>query len=99
MRRRRISTVGSIILSALIAALPVRAQATGWQEDLAGEIDLTKHCKVSFLSQVVERTVDGKRLVMAKAHCEDGRTFDVLRPDEFEPFQFNECQPEAAQAC
>src|SRR4051794_22965999 len=43
--------------SAPFAALPLRAQATGWQEDLAGEIDLHKHCKVSFLSQVVERTV------------------------------------------
>ena len=63
------------------------------------EHDLARQCKVAYLSHVVERTVDGKKLVMAKAHCEDKRVFDAMRPDEFEPFQFNECQPESAQGC
>jgi hypothetical protein len=79
-----------------IAAAPARA---AWQEDLAAEIELQRSCKVAYLSHVVERTVDGKRLVMAKAHCEDRRVFDAMRPDELEPFRFNECQPETAQTC
>jgi hypothetical protein len=37
---------------------------------------------------------------MAKAHCEDKRVFDAMRPDEFAPFQLKECEPAAAaKAC
>lgn len=76
----------------------LRAQA-GWQEDLVGEIELTRNCTVAFLSHVVERTIDGRQLVMAKAHCDDRRVFDAMRPDVGEPFRFNECQPDATQGC
>jgi hypothetical protein len=98
--RDRIRAAG--VLLALVAPLawpdPAAAQA-GWEGDLTAEIELTEGCKVSYLSHVVERAVEGRQVVMAKAHCEDGRVFDVLRPDAFEPFQFNECQPEAGRSC
>ncbi|MEK0084371.1 hypothetical protein [Benzoatithermus flavus] len=91
------------ILVTLLALGPIspamlRAQAD-WQEDLAGEIGLTRNCTVAFLSHVVERTVDGRQLVMAKVHCDDERVFDALRPDVGEPFRFSECQPDATQGC
>lgn len=46
-----------------------------------------------FLSQIVEREVGGRQLVMAKAHCEDGRVFDATREDLFQPFDFRACEP------
>jgi len=99
-RWRRAPLVRAAWLAAggAIAVAPAPARAA-WQDDLAAEIELQRSCKVAYLSHVVERTVDGKRLVMAKAHCEDRRVFDALRPDELEPFRFNECQPETAQTC
>lgn len=98
--RDRIRAVGALLaLAALLARPDPTAAQAGWQGDLAAEIELTEGCKVAYLSHVVERTVDGRQMVMAKAHCEDGRVFDVLRPDVFEPFQFNECQPEAGRGC
>ena len=92
--------LGIGMVAALLAASQGVAWAqAGWEVDLTAEIDLAKGCKVAYLSHVVERKVEGKELVMAKAHCEDQRVFDAMRPDAFQPFQFNECQPDAAQSC
>jgi hypothetical protein len=93
------SRLAVAVMAATLASPGALLAAAGWEEDLTTEIDLTRHCKVAYLSHVVERTVDGRKLVMAKVHCEDKRVFDALRPDELEPFRFNECQPEAVQAC
>lgn len=87
-------------LAAMLAGPGSALAQAGWEQDLAAEIEFTHQCKVAYLTHVVERTVDGKQVVMAKAHCEDSRVFDAMRPDEFEAFEFNECQPpEAAQSC
>ena len=83
-------------------ALLLRAGAAcaGWQEDLALEIRVAKACNVVYLSQVVERLVDGRQVIFAKAHCEDGRVFDATRTDVLAPFEFKECQPPTEpQAC
>lgn len=79
----------------LLGALVLRAGAAhaGWQEDLAVELRVAKNCTVAYLSQVVERSVDGRQVIFAKAHCEDGRVFDASRTDPVLPFDFKECQP------
>ena len=88
----------ALALALAAAGAPTWAQE-GWEADLTAEIDLAVGCKVAYLSHVVERVVDGKHLVMAKAHCEDQRVFDAMRPDEFEAFRFNECEGDATTAC
>jgi hypothetical protein len=90
-------------LKALLAGallLDAGAALAAWQDDLAAEIRATNGCRVAYLSQVVERQVDGRQVVFAKAHCEDGRVFDATRTDVVEPFSFKECQPTVQpQAC
>lgn len=88
--------VTALTLGALVSTAWAQS---GWEDDLAMEIDLAEHCKVAYFSHVVERTVEGRKLVMAKAHCEDQRVFDAMRPDEFEPFRFNECQADTGTSC
>jgi hypothetical protein len=83
---------GVALFLAGAAPLPAMAQS-GWEQDLAAELELAEQCAVSYLSHVVERTIDGRQVVMAKAHCEDGRVFDALRPDELEPFRLSACEP------
>ena len=86
----------SLLVAALIAfAAPAAAD---WQEDLAAQLRWDEDCKVSFYSEVVERQIDGKLVVLAKAHCEDGRVFDAVQRDEFEDFEIHECTP-TEQAC
>lgn len=72
--------------------------AAAWPEDLTRQLEWEHDCEVEFLSGVIEREVEGAALVIAKAHCEDGRVFDALRRGELDDFELNECTP-VEQAC
>ncbi len=75
------------------------AALASWEEDLTAEIQDLHNCDVAFLSQVVEREVRGERLVMAKVHCLDGRTFDAVRISDYDLFEFRECTVGEKQSC
>jgi len=50
---------------------------------------------MSVYTGVVDRKLgDGKRVIIAKAHCDDKRAFDATRNSDYEPFQIKECRPE-----
>ena len=88
------------VLALALAATPITAAfaQASWEEDLAAEVLIMEDCTVSFLSQIVERKIDGRSLVMAKVHCEDGRAFDATREDSFAAFEFRACEPEEEPA-
>jgi hypothetical protein len=69
-----------------------------WQEDLAAQLRWDHACIVQFYSGVIERLLEGQLVVIAKAHCEDGRTFDAIQRNELEDFEITECTP-TEQAC
>lgn len=52
----------------------------------------------AILQRVIERIVDDELVVIAKAHCEDSRTFDATQRDGLEDFEITECTP-TEQAC
>lgn len=86
----------SILLSGLLlAGLPPQMALADWPQDLAAEIEVVEGCRVAFLSNVVEREVDGRQVVMAKVHCEDQRLFDAWRNDPLDAFRFEECTADA----
>ncbi|MCS6879627.1 MAG: hypothetical protein N2038_03685 [Geminicoccaceae bacterium] len=77
-----------------------RPAPAGWQDDLAAEIRAAHGCSVAYLTQIVERTLDGRQVIFAKVHCEDGRVFDASRTSALEPFAFKECPTgREPQAC
>lgn len=87
------------LVAVLVLTMPASSRAA-WQDDLVAEIRVSRGCNVAYLSQVVERTVDGRQVIFAKAHCEDGRVFDASRTDPMMPFELKECQPaKQPQAC
>lgn len=81
-----------VVAAGLVASAP-HVVLAAWQDDLAAEIRVSHGCSVAYLTQVVERTVDGRQVIFAKVHCEDGRVFDATRTGSLEPFDFKECQP------
>ncbi|HEX3209514.1 MAG TPA: hypothetical protein VHQ91_09060 [Geminicoccaceae bacterium] len=98
-QRRRAGRLGAWLVgpAALLIALAAPAQAS-WQEDLAAQLRWDHNCQVSFYSGVTERLVNGQQVVIAKAHCEDGRVFDAIQRNELEEFEINECTPKE-QSC
>jgi hypothetical protein len=84
-----------LALALMVIAWPARAN---WEDDLAAQLRWDHDCVVEFYSGVIERLVEGNLVVIAKAHCEDGRTFDAIQNNELEEFEINECTP-TEQAC
>jgi hypothetical protein len=80
-----------------LAALPAPALAD-WQDDLAAQLRWDHGCLVQYYSGVIERMIEGQLVVIAKAHCEDGRRFDATQRSELEDFEITECTP-TEQAC
>ena len=91
------SMLAALLLTGALLAMASPARAD-WQEDLAAQLRWDQQCLVRFYSGVIERMVDGQLVVIAKAHCEDGRTFDAIQRDELEDFEITECTP-TEQAC
>lgn len=84
--------VASLLIIGAVSAL------AAWEEDLAAQLRWDHECKVAYYSGVIERLVEGQLVVIAKAHCEDGRTFDAIQRNELEEFELRECTPRE-QAC
>jgi hypothetical protein len=77
-------------LSLLVSAALAAPALAGREEELAEQIRHEHDCKAAFLSHIIERTVEGHKVVRAKVHCDDERSFDAFRPDGFDPFQSTE---------
>lgn len=100
--RRRATLTRHMLLAVLVLlGLPSAAQADreDWAPALARQILEDHQCVVAFLSQVVERQVDGREMVIAKAHCEDDRAFDVYRLGRLTRFDITECERPNQETC
>ena len=94
---RLAACLAAMVTLGLLTAAAGSAQQR-WESELADEILIMEDCEVSFLTQVVERTIDGREVILAKVHCTDGRTFDASRDDAFATFDFSLCEPEGEPA-
>ena len=83
----------------ILCSVPLIAAGEDWHEELTLQIDHDEDCDVNFMSQVVERIVNGQRVIMAKVHCKDKRTFDAYRGSDDEAFQFKACEVPNAESC
>ena len=82
-----------------LAATTAKADREDWAPTLTVQIFDEHQCMVAFLSQVVEREVDGRPVVIAKAHCEDDRAFDIFREGTEGRFEIIECEVPNQEAC
>lgn len=80
-----------VVVLAFVLALWAGPARGDWREELSYQIEREEGCVVAFYSQVVERVVDGHQVILGKAHCEDGRAFDIARDDVMEPFRISPC--------
>ncbi len=83
----------------LVATHGAGADRRDWAPALTAQIFDEHQCVVAFLSQVVEREVDGRPVVIAKAHCEDDRAFDVYREGRLSRFEITECEVPDQEVC
>ena len=89
------SVVSAAALELTVLSAPALAD---WEGDLAAQLRWDHECLVQYYSGVIERMIEGQLVVIVKAHCEDGRTFDATQRNELEDFEITECTP-TEQAC
>jgi hypothetical protein len=97
--RFRLLAVSLLAAALLVPALSLRAQDTGWEEQLREQVLREYDCEVAFLSQVSERIVNGDQVVLATVHCQDQRTFDAYRNSAFKAFEIHPCDNPENRVC
>jgi hypothetical protein len=99
--RRFLLFAGTIAAAALLVpTLPLRAEDTGWEEQLRVQVLREYDCEVAFFSQVSERILNGDQVVLAKVHCEDKRSFDAYRNSAFKKaFDIHPCDNPDNRVC
>jgi len=98
-KRFAVFVVPLLAVPLMAAALPLRAQDSGWEKQLSEQVLREYDCEVAFLSQVAERVVNGDQVVLAKVHCQDKRTFDAYRDSAFKPFEIHPCENPDNRVC
>ena len=91
-------TITVAALAGLATLLFAEGAMAGWKDEVTEQLKFDHDCEVSYMTGVIERRVDGRRVVFARVHCVDKRAFDVSRSDDFEPFEVKKCDL-AAKAC
>jgi hypothetical protein len=85
----------ALLIGLLAAAIPVVAATAQWRDELTAQLLEEKQCRIAFLYDVREKTVDGIPTVFVRAHCEDSRAFDASRTGFDGRFTLRDCQPAA----
>lgn len=88
---RSMSVIVTVVF--LLSGVPgAWADQEEWEPDLVWQLEEEHACVVSYLTNVIERKVDERLVVFARAHCDDGRAFDAVREDVFSLFVVRPCK-------
>ena len=91
MTHRFLSLLSASALAAATVIAPAVAEQSDWEPELSDQLAEEKECELDYLTGVIEKEVDGIPVVIGRAHCKDGRSFDIARNDPFEPFELKLC--------
>ncbi len=91
MTQRFLSLLAAGAFAAAAATSPAIAEQSDWEPELTDQLIEEKECELDYLTGVIEKEVNGIPVVIGRAHCKDGRSFDVARNDPFEPFELKLC--------
>lgn len=69
------------------------AEDPPWRSILEQQLDKEKGCQVNFLTNIREFELAGEAVIEGRAHCVDGRQFDVTRKKKHLPFEIRLCEP------
>ncbi|CAN5425907.1 hypothetical protein BH10PSE7_BH10PSE7_18520 [soil metagenome] len=86
----------ALIASSLMAAISVteaRSDPLEWTPTLKSQLHKTEGCEMMYMTDVKEYRLLDHDIVEARAHCDDGRSFDAVRRDRKGPWKTVACKP------
>ena len=66
-------------------AQPASAQGL-WEVPLRWQLHHEQRCELGYLTNLRIDVAAGRQVIVGRAHCRDGRAFDVVRTDALQPF-------------
>ena len=84
---------GVAVVSAALLSTTTFAQASdpAWLDGLRLQLRADKQCEVQYFLNIQERKGTSGLTQMARAYCEDGRSFDASRTEPKPDFILDEC--------
>jgi hypothetical protein len=70
-------------------------QEPSWMAPLRKQLMQEENCALIYTTSMQELPLAGRISLSGRAHCEDGRSFDVERNSVDQPFTFRACEPVA----
>jgi len=87
--RRKSSLVSALLF--LLASQANLSAEEAWEAGLKLQLQTERNCDLSYLTNAKTYRKDNREVVEARAHCTDGRSFDVIKRDAPLKFEINEC--------
>ena len=95
MRMRRhfiLATLSALLLWSGVALAQSEIEPS-WMAPLRKQLLKDENCALLYTTSMQELPLTGRISLSGRAHCEDGRSFDVERKSFDQPFTFSACQP------
>ena len=87
----RLFTAG--IISLLATGTLLAAETPEWEKALQVQLMRQEQCQLTYLTNVKTFEQMGYTSVEARAHCADGRAFDIDNREDPEKFNIHACGP------
>ena len=69
-----------------------QAQTPVWEKNLRTQLAAEENCELNYLTNIKETAKDGKVEIVARAHCSDGRAFDIEGLKSKKSFAIRSCK-------
>ncbi|MGI9482766.1 MAG: hypothetical protein ACR2OR_10470 [Hyphomicrobiales bacterium] len=86
-----------VIAAALVCILATKAfaEAEVWEKALTSQLAAQENCELSYLTNIKESAKDGDVQIVGRAHCADGRAFDIEGMKSGKSFALRSCKVNA----
>lgn len=81
------------VISLLTAGTLLAADTPEWEKALMDQLMKQKQCQLNYLTSLKTYEHPTHKSIEARAHCTDGRAFDVDNQEDPKKFKFHACGP------
>ena len=78
-----------------ILATKAFAETQVWEKNLTTQLATQENCELSYLTNIKESAKDGGVQIVGRAHCADGRAFDIEGTKSDKSFALRSCKVNA----
>ena len=90
-----VRTILIAVASFIALGTPATAAQNLWELPLRWQLQTEQRCELRYFTNLRTDRIDRQQFVAGRAHCADGRAFEVIRLHGLQPFAVRQCLVEA----